>query len=200
MVLVLWFAVCVQGWEWALEVEWRPTFCLTQVCSKEWKLNDFAITAFRPATFMECISDKGYSDPNQDASDLLRRFFPHPTDSNRHRELWKEQWERFGFCYPDFPTSTDYLLKAVSLLMDIHPMEKLIIAGITPGQSADITLYEQAFDRSVSIDCAGAVLSSITLYLDRYFSLVDGPGSPNNCPAMVSWPVQSAGRSFSLEM
>jgi len=200
MVFALLLAVSALGWEIALEVEWRPTYCLTQTCSKEWKINDFAITAFRPTTYKECICGKAYSDPGKDALGLLKHFFPHREQSNGHMNLWKEQWERFGCCFPGFPTSTDYLSQAVSLLMDIHPMEKLMIAGIFPGKSADIGLYEQAFGHVVNIVCAGAVLSTITLYFDQSFQLIDGPGRAHNCPGQVSWPVQSARLSSVLEL
>lgn len=77
-------------------------------------------------------------------------------------------------------------------------MEKLIIAGVMPGKSSAIERLEGAFDKVVSVACAGAVLSTITLYFDEAFKLTDGPIRTRNCPGEVSVPVQSASPSLEL--
>lgn len=198
MVLALLLAVSVLAWEVELEVEWRPSYCLTQHCSKEWKINDFAITSFHPAEYTDCLCGNEYSDPDKENIGLIKHFFPHKSDSNGHKTLWKSQWEHFGCCMSLFPTSTSYLLKAVSLLMDIHPMEKLIIAGVTPGKYARIERIEGAFGKMVNVACAGAVISTVTLYLDGDLQLTDGPIRARSCPGEVSVPVQSGSPSLEL--
>ena len=82
--------------------------------------------------------------------------------------------------------------------MDIHPMEKLIIAGVMPGKSAPIGRIEGAFHNAVSVTCAGAVLSTVTLYFDASFQLTNGPIITRNCPEEVSVPVQNASPSLEL--
>lgn len=175
-----------------LEVEWKPGYCTHFACSKDWKKNDFAIIGFRPYPYKECLCGKEFVPPEKKEISLIRYFFPHRTDANAYLDLWKDHWNRFGCCMSEVRSSTEYLLTAVSLMMDIHPLEKLLLSGVTPGKPASVHTYQSAFPQNTSLTCSQSFLSTISFYLSPALLLVPAPPSSALCPAHITLPLHSS--------
>lgn len=189
---------------YALELEWRPSYCMLTYCSPSWKVNEFAVVALRthgrsPEEAQDCLCDENVSSLRPDTKEILARYFPAKERVEDNDALWETQWSRFGCCMESGDRPNRYFKRAVDLFLALNPLQSLQTHGISPGGMANTTEFRQSFSHKISLSCTFNQLTSLRFYYNLAFDPIDAHElvHEQGCGESFAFPKLSSARLIS---
>ena len=189
---------------YALELEWRPSYCMLTYCAANWKVNEFAVVALRThgrsaEETENCICDETVASLRPDTKELLAKYFPAKEEGGDNEALWEKQWNQFGCCMESRDRPNRYFKRAVDMFRALEVLEKLHERDIFPGGMVNTTEFRSAFSHKISLSCTFNTLTSIRLFYNLAFDLIDAHEEKHDegCGDSFAFSKLSAARAIS---
>ena len=189
---------------YALELEWRPSYCMMTYCPPTWKVNEFAITALRTQgrtdkEAEDCNCDESVSSLRPDTKKILGKYFPTRDLEGNSEPLWKEQWEKFGCCMESRDRPNRYFRRTVDMFLALDVLARLEQQGVKPGGMVQASEFRAAFSKKISLSCTFSQLTSIRVFYNLAFDLIDAHEEHHDekCGEAFSFPALSRSNSLS---
>lgn len=188
---------------YALELEWRPSYCMLTYCSANWKVNEFAVVALRThgrsvEETENCLCDETVTSLRPDTKELLGKYFPAREEGGDNEAMWETQWNQYGCCMETRDRPNRYFKRAIDMFRALEVLEKLQEKGISPGGMANTTEFRSAFPRKISLSCTFNSLTSIHFFYNLAFDLIDAHEETHNegCGEAFAFPKLSAAKAI----
>ena len=187
---------------YALELEWRPSYCMMTYCPPSWKVNEFAITSLRTQgrtakEAEDCICDETMASLRPDTKKQMAKYFPTRELETNSEGMWKEQWEKFGCCMESRDRPNRYFKRTLDMFQALSVLDTLEQHGVKPGGMVFTKDFRAAFSKKISLSCTFSQLTSVRFFYNLAFDQIDAheENHDEKCGEAFSFPALSVTRT-----